>query len=146
MPTLVCTDVHADLDLHCLQNAYYIRGLFVFLWRSMEEENYLSGCSSFLEVRSFPKFWTPEKLCRPSKRPYDAAYCIWANYRTRLYKGTVKQFYSLQITSSVLLVYFFIKAYVVGTHLNCTPYNFICFFKFLLNDMSTLMCVLLCIF
>ena len=26
---------------------------------------------------------------------------------------------SLQITASVLFVYFFIKAYVVGTHLNC---------------------------
>ena len=30
----------------------------------------------------------------------------------------VKQFRSLQITASVLFVYFFIKAYVVGTHLN----------------------------
>ena len=34
-------------------------------------------------------------------------------------KCTVKQFHSLQITASVLFIYFFIKAYVVGTHLNC---------------------------
>ena len=34
-------------------------------------------------------------------------------------KHTVKQLLSPQITASVLFVYFFIKAYVVGTHLNC---------------------------
>ena len=33
--------------------------------------------------------------------------------------NTVKQFCSFQITANVLFVYFFIKAYVVGTHLNC---------------------------
>ena len=36
------------------------------------------------------------------------------------YKRTVKQFWSLQITARVLFVYFFIKAYVVGTHLTST--------------------------
>ena len=46
-------------------------------------------------------------------------YCIWPNYHTYPYKHTVKQFCSLQITASVLYVYFFIKTYVVGTHLNC---------------------------
>ena len=46
-------------------------------------------------------------------------YCIRPNYCTYSYKRTVKQFRSLQITASVLLVYFLIKAYVVGTHLNC---------------------------
>ena len=35
------------------------------------------------------------------------------------YKRTVKKFRSLQITASVLFLYFFTKAYVVGTHLNC---------------------------
>ena len=35
------------------------------------------------------------------------------------YKRTVKQIRSLQIRASVLFVYFFIKAYVVGTHLKC---------------------------
>ena len=39
-------------------------------------------------------------------------------YRIYPYKRTVKQFRSLQITASVLFVYFFIKAYVVGIHLN----------------------------
>ena len=35
------------------------------------------------------------------------------------YKRTVKKFRSLQITASVLFLYFFIKAYVVGiAHLN----------------------------
>ena len=49
----------------------------------------------------------------------------WCNYRIRPdyrsypYKGTWKQFCSLQVTASVLFVYFLIKAYVVGTHLNC---------------------------
>ena len=46
-------------------------------------------------------------------------YRIRRNYRTYSYKRLVKQFNGLQITPSVLLVYFFIKAYVVGTHLNC---------------------------
>ena len=46
-------------------------------------------------------------------------YLIRSNYHTYLYKLTVKQFSSLQITASVLFVFFFIKAYVVGTHLNC---------------------------
>ena len=46
-------------------------------------------------------------------------YRILPNYCTYPYKRTVKQFYSLLITASVLFVYFFIKAYVVGTHLNC---------------------------
>ena len=36
-----------------------------------------------------------------------------------LYKRTVKQFRTLRITASVLFGYFFIKAYAVGTHLNC---------------------------
>ena len=47
-------------------------------------------------------------------------YRIRSNYRTYPYKRTVKKFRSLQITASVLFLYFFIKAYVVGTHLNCT--------------------------
>ena len=46
-------------------------------------------------------------------------YLIRPNYRTYSYKHTVKQFGSLQITASVLFVYLFIQAYVVGTHLNC---------------------------
>ena len=46
-------------------------------------------------------------------------YRIWPNYRTYPYKRTVKQFRSIQITASVLFVYFFVTAYVVGTHLNC---------------------------
>ena len=46
-------------------------------------------------------------------------YRIQPNYRTCFYKRTVKQFRSLQITTSVIFVYFFIEAYVVGTHLNC---------------------------
>ena len=46
-------------------------------------------------------------------------YHIQPNYCTYPYKRTVKQFQSLQIIASVLYVYFFIKAYVVDTHLNC---------------------------
>ena len=49
----------------------------------------------------------------------EEKYLPWPNYRTYSYKRTVKQFHSLQIIASVLFVYFFIKAYVVGTHLNC---------------------------
>ena len=43
----------------------------------------------------------------------------YLDYCTYPYKGTVKKFRTLQITASVLLLYFFIKAYVVGIHLNC---------------------------
>ena len=46
-------------------------------------------------------------------------FCIQPNYCTHPYKHTVELFRSLQITASVLFVYFFIKAYVVGTNLNC---------------------------
>ena len=42
---------------------------------------------------------------------------IRSNYRIYPYKRTVKQF-RIQIKASVFFVYF-IKAYVVGTHLNC---------------------------
>ena len=52
-----------------------------------------------------------------SKFPLD--YRIRPNYRTYPYKRTVKRFRSLQIIVSVRFVYFFINAYVVGTHLNC---------------------------
>ena len=48
-----------------------------------------------------------------------SVYRIRSNYRTYPYKRTVEKFRSLQITASVLFLYFFIKAYVVGTHLNC---------------------------
>ena len=43
-------------------------------------------------------------------------YRIRPNYRTYPYKRTVERFRSLQITASVLFVYFFITSYVVGTH------------------------------
>ena len=45
-------------------------------------------------------------------------YRIQSNYRTYPYKRTVKKFHSLQITASVIFLYFLLKAYVVGTHLN----------------------------
>ena len=45
-------------------------------------------------------------------------YHIQPYYHTYPYKHTVKLFRSFQITASVLFVYFFIKAYFVGTHLN----------------------------
>ena len=46
-------------------------------------------------------------------------YRIRSNYRTYPYKCTLMKFRSLQITASVHFIYFFIKAYVVGSHLNC---------------------------
>ena len=49
----------------------------------------------------------------------DTDYCIQPNYLTYPFKHLVKKFRSLQVTASVLFVYFFIKAYFVGTHLNC---------------------------
>ena len=47
-------------------------------------------------------------------------YPIHPNYHTYSYKPTVNQFSSLQITASVLFVYFYVKAYVLGTTLKCT--------------------------
>ena len=58
-------------------------------------------------------------------------YHIRSNYSTYPYKRTVKKFRSLQITASVLFVYFLIKAYVVGTHLNCI--NLLMQFKWVLT-------------
>ena len=48
-------------------------------------------------------------------------FMIDMTYRIRSYpyKRTVKQFRTLQITASVLFGYFLIKAYALGTHLNC---------------------------
>ena len=46
-------------------------------------------------------------------------YRIRPNYHTYPYKRTVKWFCSFQIIACVLFVYTFLKAYVVGTHLNC---------------------------
>ena len=51
--------------------------------------------------------------------PQCSNYRIRSNYRTYPYKRTVKKFRSLQITASIIFLYFFLKAYVVGTHLNC---------------------------
>ena len=45
-------------------------------------------------------------------------YRIPSNYHTYPYKHTLMKFRSL-IIASVLFIYFFIKAYVVGSHLNC---------------------------
>ena len=59
------------------------------------------------------------KGCVLKKNRAAPDYRIWPNYRTYSYKRTVKQFHTLQITASVVFVYFFIKAYVVGTYLNC---------------------------
>ena len=60
-----------------------------------------------------------EERKNKTKIKTKTAYRIRPNYRTYPYKRIVKQFRSLQITASVLFVYFFVKAYVVGTHLNC---------------------------
>ena len=54
---------------------------------------------------------------------FSVKYRIRPNYRTYPYKRTVKQFRNLQMTDSVIFVYFFIKAFVViccDTYLNCT--------------------------
>ena len=67
-------------------------------------QKYLSGANSpILYILSLP----------------NLTYRIRPNYRTYPYKRTVKKFRSLQITASVIFLYFFLKAYVVGTHLNC---------------------------
>ena len=63
----------------------------------------------FLEVRKYFLLATP----------LIWSYRIRPNYLTYPYKRTVKKFRSLQITANVLFLYFFIKACVVGTHLNC---------------------------
>ena len=49
----------------------------------------------------------------------DLTYNIWPNYRTYPYKHTVKWFSCLQIVYIYIRYFFFKKAYVVGTHLNC---------------------------
>ena len=54
----------------------------------------------------------------------NSAYRIRPNYRTYPYKRTVKKFRSPQITDSVIFLYFFLKAYVVGTPLNCLSMQF----------------------
>ena len=67
-----------------------------------------------------PKYWdTLSTYHTPKILNRTFYYRIRPNYRTYPYKRTVKRFRSLQIIISVRFVYFFINAYVVGTHLNC---------------------------
>ena len=58
-------------------------------------------------------------LWRNKKNINIFKYRIRSNYRTYPYKHIVKKFRSLQMAVSIPFVYFNIKAYVVGTHLNC---------------------------
>ena len=81
-----------------------------------------TGCSEFLlgaHVRRYVFLRNNSCLYSPNMFVASYNYRIRPNYHTYPYKRTVKGFRSLQITASVLFVYFFIKAYVVGTHLNC---------------------------
>ena len=63
----------------------------------------------------------------------DLEYHIQPNYHIYPYKCTAKQFRIFQVTARVLFVYFFLKAYVVGTHLICIDLSHklhnICFYK-----------------
>ena len=45
-------------------------------------------------------------------------YCIRPNYRTYPYKPKVDKSIILRLQPVYFFVYFFVKAYVVGTHLN----------------------------
>ena len=63
-------------------------------------------------ANSADKGWSDDHPSRAT------TYRIWSNYRIYPYKHTLMKFRSL-ITASVLFIYFFIKAYVVGSHLNC---------------------------
>ena len=46
-------------------------------------------------------------------------YRIRPNYVTGSYKRTVEQFSNLKNYNQITYIYFFIKTYVVDTHLNC---------------------------
>ena len=57
-------------------------------------------------------------LSKERQLDISSIYRIQSNYRTYPYKRTLMKFRSL-ITASGHFIYFFIKAYVVGSHLNC---------------------------
>ena len=80
-----------------------------------------SGLSSTPNPHSpHPQPPTPP-LTKMHCNDYTLNYHIRPYYHTYPYKGTVKQFHSLQITASLLFVYFFTKPFfVVDIHLNCT--------------------------
>ena len=61
------------------------------------------------------------------KGHYKLIYRIRPNYRTYPYKRTVKQCRSRQVKASVVFVYFFIKAYVVGA-IQMNP-HYTCFYE-----------------
>ena len=88
-------------------------------WKSMKMLSYENskGFGHFvillLHSVKYVVCWTFAKICK------YWLHRILPNYRTYPYKRTVKQFRSLQITVSVLFVYFFMKAYVMDSHLNC---------------------------
>ena len=81
------------------------------------------GCEQLNKL--FIKYNTHSANCTNSRQYWSWRYLllftyrIRSNYRTYPYKRTLMKFRSLQITASVLFIYFFIKAYVVGSHLNC---------------------------
>ena len=99
-------------------------------WADIRKIMYIQVNPVFYYIEKM-KFWhsclpvcpntiTPDKVLYFSTKKYwYFSYRIRSNYRTYPYKRTVKKFRSLQITASALFLYFFIKAYVMVTHLNC---------------------------
>ena len=71
---------------------------------------------SFFTVTDTPYITKPFLYPKQWANTYTVFYLITAHTPI---KRTVEKFRSLKITASVLFLYFFIKAYVVGTHLNC---------------------------
>ena len=90
-----------------------------YIWLSRRSRFLMSTLNMFCE--EIPLLSTAMMLSNNifAKSTLRISYHIQPNYHTYPSKCTVKQFHILQITASVLFVYFFIKAYIVGTHLNC---------------------------
>ena len=75
--------------------------------------------SDYVDVqRADSDDWSPFS-CVLWLLPFLGIYHIQPNYHTYPYKHTIKKFHSLQITASVHFIYFYMKANIVGTLLNC---------------------------
>ena len=100
------------------------KGHFIMLRDVNVKMNWCARCGSWiLNIVITPRkvlISNSSDLDNPRSTSYDIEMSQLQfnnNYRTYPYKCIVKQFRSLQITAS--FVYFLIKAYVLGTHLNC---------------------------
>ena len=102
-------------NLHQMSKLFNLEKIF----QNVVCSNFYPKCYFFAWNKTqciYPKYWDTELL---TILALGFEYHIWPKYCKYPYERTVKEFCILQITASLLFDNFFIKANVLGTHLNC---------------------------